>query len=962
MGFMISRLVRAAQVSGLAQPVNERTRKDGKSGCSGQGFTPDFAHMWKMVDTFPLDHPSPQHPDTSLPGEWKTVRVFVSSTFDDFYSEREVLVKKVFPDLREWCEARGLSLVECDLRWGVPKDSSSTTIIATCLEELDRCQQDTHGNPLMLVMVGSRVGWVPTAEDVSMEIREQYQWVPGMSVTGMEIVHGAYRSCNPNALFCFRDPSFIEELPADMLTRFQDGSTRSQEFLHALKEKVCCRFPKEQTLLYQCHVKGTDESSGMQKVQLDGLEHFSSSVLQFLEKRISETFPGYQQVLAQRAGQSQPSWQQVEEAQHRLYLQQKCQLVLGRQQEVDAVLAYLQASTEDLQDRQESWRDSIRGKQGHEQDDRTAPLQSEDIETQKDTYTMESPDSHSSKEQVKGETRKVPGSNKTPVQDGIGEVPRSASGDAQVEEHYSEQVGSRYSEAGRPEESEKTQDYLSSSMQKKNGGAEHPAVQRIFPFMITAQPGMGKSALMAMCITEALKLPNVSVFFHFVGCSPSSVELINLAQRLCCHLILDKQAREDVLEKLKEAASKELLREILREQLKDVLSRSTFPVIFIDAINQLSMPSDATEVLDWLSEEDFLPPTCRSIVSTTDLTVVSPFIQRLEPLSAESAQNLATTYLARFNKRLSPDQLQLLMLKSSSQNPLWLTLACEELRVFGVFERVTQLIEGFPDGLQGMLSNIVNRLVRENTPLVKELLCLLCFCFSGVLEKDVQQVMAQRSGSEHLPMMHWAEVRRAVKSLLRFGRNAKGMDTLAFFHSCVTEAVKQSLLVEKEIQQKYLLSLADYFEYRCADEATVVMEVPRLLKEGCFNARLVNFLRKDQRSRFLPANVKYKYLKDLRCTQPTRPGFMRQPALICSMCAVRSGAFGQLFLNGKSCVMCGQTVLALGKEAYVCHLHYRFGMTECFVCKSHIHLPKSAVPALLCHYCAIFSWCAVIKV
>ncbi|XP_078522136.1 uncharacterized protein LOC144791336 isoform X2 [Lissotriton helveticus] len=825
MGFMISRLVRAAQVSGLAQPVNERTRKDGKSGCSGQGFTPDFAHMWKMVDTFPLDHPSPQHPDTSLPGEWKTVRVFVSSTFDDFYSEREVLVKKVFPDLREWCEARGLSLVECDLRWGVPKDSSSTTIIATCLEELDRCQQDTHGNPLMLVMVGSRVGWVPTAEDVSMEIREQYQWVPGMSVTGMEIVHGAYRSCNPNALFCFRDPSFIEELPADMLTRFQDGSTRSQEFLHALKEKVCCRFPKEQTLLYQCHVKGTDESSGMQKVQLDGLEHFSSSVLQFLEKRISETFPGYQQVLAQRAGQSQPSWQQVEEAQHRLYLQQKCQLVLGRQQEVDAVLAYLQASTEDLQDRQESWRDSIRGKQGHEQDDRTAPLQSEDIETQKDTYTMESPDSHSSKEQVKGETRKVPGSNKTPVQDGIGEVPRSASGDAQVEEHYSEQVGSRYSEAGRPEESEKTQDYLSSSMQKKNGGAEHPAVQRIFPFMITAQPGMGKSALMAMCITEALKLPNVSVFFHFVGCSPSSVELINLAQRLCCHLILDKQAREDVLEKLKEAASKELLREILREQLKDVLSRSTFPVIFIDAINQLSMPSDATEVLDWLSEEDFLPPTCRSIVSTTDLTVVSPFIQRLEPLSAESAQNLATTYLARFNK-----------------------------------------------------------------------------------------------------------------------------------------AVKQSLLVEKEIQQKYLLSLADYFEYRCADEATVVMEVPRLLKEGCFNARLVNFLRKDQRSRFLPANVKYKYLKDLRCTQPTRPGFMRQPALICSMCAVRSGAFGQLFLNGKSCVMCGQTVLALGKEAYVCHLHYRFGMTECFVCKSHIHLPKSAVPALLCHYCAIFSWCAVIKV
>ncbi|XP_069475429.1 nephrocystin-3-like [Ambystoma mexicanum] len=387
-----------------------------------------------------------------------------------------------------------------------------------------------------------------------------------------------------------------------------------------------------------------------------------------------------------------------------------------------------------------------------------------------------------------------------------------------------------------------------------------------------------------------------------------------------------------------------------------------FHVIFIDAINQLSFPSDTSEVLAWMLDPDFFPPTCRCIISTTDLGVSSPFFQRLEPLSEESAGSLAVTYLARFNKRLSPDQLELLMLKHSSQNPLWLTLACEELRVFGVFERVTQHIEGFPDSLQGLLSNIVSRLVRENSLLVKELLCLLNFCVNGVLEKDMQQVLAQKIGSEELPMMHWAEVRRAVKSLLRFGRNARGMDTLAFFHSSVSEAVTRSLLTQKYVRQGYLQSLADYYEHSCADDVTVVSEVPRLLKEGCFHARLVNFLRKDQRARLLPAAVKYKYLKELRCTQPCGPGFMRQPALICSFCAVRSGAYGQFFLNGKSCVMCGQTVLALGKEAYVCHLHYRFGMTECFICKSHIHLPKSAVPALLCHYCAMLSSCVVIKV
>lgn len=48
---------------------------------------------------------------------WKTIRIFVSSTFKDFHSEREALVKRVFPDLRNWCESRRLQLIECDLRW-----------------------------------------------------------------------------------------------------------------------------------------------------------------------------------------------------------------------------------------------------------------------------------------------------------------------------------------------------------------------------------------------------------------------------------------------------------------------------------------------------------------------------------------------------------------------------------------------------------------------------------------------------------------------------------------------------------------------------------------------------------------------------------------------------------------------------------------------------------------------------
>ena len=40
-----------------------------------------------------------------------------------------------------------------------------------------------------------------------------------------------------------------------------------------------------------------------------------------------------------------------------------------------------------------------------------------------------------------------------------------------------------------------------------------------------------------------------------------------------------------------------------------------------------------------------------------------------------------------------------LLTKEGSKYPLWLTLACEELRVFGSFELLTEKIQSLPDEL-----------------------------------------------------------------------------------------------------------------------------------------------------------------------------------------------------------------------------------------------------------------------
>ncbi len=55
--------------------------------------------------------------------------------------------------------------------------------------------------------------------------------------------------------------------------------------------------------------------------------------------------------------------------------------------------------------------------------------------------------------------------------------------------------------------------------------------------------------------------------------------------------------------------------------------------------------------------------------------------------------------LGRYNKQLDTDQMESLVSKESSDNPLWLSISCEELRVFGQFRLISDKINQLADGL-----------------------------------------------------------------------------------------------------------------------------------------------------------------------------------------------------------------------------------------------------------------------
>lgn len=96
------------------------------------------------------------------------VRVFTSSTFRDMTQEREALVTRVFPHLREVCKEHGIALTDIDLRWGVADETEGHERI------LDIVKSELNRSAVMISVLGERFGWIPQNEYDSVTALEMY--------------------------------------------------------------------------------------------------------------------------------------------------------------------------------------------------------------------------------------------------------------------------------------------------------------------------------------------------------------------------------------------------------------------------------------------------------------------------------------------------------------------------------------------------------------------------------------------------------------------------------------------------------------------------------------------------------------------------------------------------------------------------------------------------------------------
>ncbi|XP_053324499.1 telomerase protein component 1 [Spea bombifrons] len=205
---------------------------------------------------------------------WRSIRIFISSTFRDMHGERDVIIGRVIPELRVRASRHFLSIEEVDLRWGITEEEAKQDRqLYLCLSEVSRSQ-------IFIGILGERYGHIP--ETYSVPLLPEYKWVqtypPGRSITELEAMQ-FLQNCDPSsrspkAFFYLRDPEVIRSVPSRWLSDFAAESQYAEMRMRDLKSRVT-KEPTARSYRYSC--QWGSERDG--KPSMAGLEDFEAQLL-----------------------------------------------------------------------------------------------------------------------------------------------------------------------------------------------------------------------------------------------------------------------------------------------------------------------------------------------------------------------------------------------------------------------------------------------------------------------------------------------------------------------------------------------------------------------------------------------------------------------------------------------------------------------------------------------------------
>lgn len=657
---------------------------------------------------------------------WQTISIFISSTFKDMHSERDILVKKVFPLLREKLAPYRIKLIDIDLRWGITEDQSENNeTIEFCLNSIENCK------PYFLGLMGERYGWIPDTnlDNLTNSFPEK------ISITAMEIIHGvlsdkktAIKSTNvstsllsqlkysesvkSNALFFFRDPNFEKTMPDDLLEIVKSESPEHYQKLVKLKDEIKNHPLKRKPIEnYACSYKGLAIDWSILE------EEAPKNVKELITKHVIEG------VIIPDVYKGMP----------------------------DDVKQWLQNNSTILLDGLDSFSNQV-----------ASNLWS--LFCEEFPELNEPPKANINIESLEDDEHLR----------FLDEITELFIGREQIELDLSKKLNDKTSTT---------------------------------PIIITGSSGSGKSALLAQTVKNWQdKNPQGLAIVHFTGASIIENHPEALFNRFLRLLSESTQLK-----------STEINTGIITTEIQNILntiSPEKQVLIAIDSIDKLFGNNGLD--LQWIP--DVLKENLNIVLTFSDDKPYSSFnfkqlkqlnvnFHQIPALRKEERKKLIHQLPALSAKTMDKKHIDLLANHPASNLPLFLSIALEELRMFGSFERLEKRIKKFPNytgkqGLEAIYHQMLQRLELEiGTNAVVQPLSLLVCSVTGLKETEIKQ-LCPNIASEKLALL-WRELR--VHLQIKDG-------LLNFNHDSLLKSIQKNYLNDKAAKRQIHTQLAEFFK------------------------------------------------------------------------------------------------------------------------------------------------------
>jgi telomerase protein component 1 len=162
--------------------------------------------------------------------------------------------------------------------------------------------------------------------------------------------------------------------------------------------------------------------------------------------------------------------------------------------------------------------------------------------------------------------------------------------------------------------------------------------------------------------------------------------------------------------------------------------------------------------------------------------------------------------------------MRVLLKKSDAHRPLYLVTACHELRLFGVYEQLTDKIKSLSPTIGKLFEEVLGRFEHDHgKDFIRAIVTVLLCSRGGLLEIEMLELLKRKGTNEEaLPQAIWSRTFSNIQSILRVtGEASQG--TLDFFHKEVSKAVyKRYIELDQEQEVKAHKMLAEYY-YQKAD-------------------------------------------------------------------------------------------------------------------------------------------------